>query len=68
VNTGFVGGARRLAKGIRTQNVGLAALGAALTALAFIKATATPKSQLVHVAKLKKGQELRVVVSRPPVS
>jgi hypothetical protein len=62
VKAGFLEGAHRLARGVRTQNVGMATVGAAMVAIAIIRSTARPKRELVAVKKVKPGRAIRVEV------
>ncbi len=62
----FVDAARRLSRGIRSGNAGLAALGALLVARAIIRATATPRRELVYSTRLRRGQEMKVAFRDQP--
>lgn len=58
----LLSGARTLSKGLRTSDPKTAAFGAALLALVVIRRLGE-RDTLVHVARLHRGQSLRVVVS-----
>ncbi len=62
MKAGLLEGARRLARGVRMQDVGMATVGAAMIAIAVIRSTAGSKRELVAVKKVKPGRALRVVV------
>ncbi len=56
-------GARTLCRGLRTGNAGVAALGAVVLAVAYLRNQ--PERTLIHAAGVRPGQSLRVVVTRP---
>lgn len=59
----FLQGVRRMSRGIRTGNAGMALAGAALAAWAFVRRTDGPAEQLVQVLKVRPGDEIRVAVT-----
>lgn len=65
VDISLISGARRLTRGIRTGNVGVAVVGAILTAMAIARRGSGPKSELVQVVKVKPGQTVEISVTRP---
>jgi hypothetical protein len=58
-------GARTLSRGLRTGNAGVAALGALVVAVAYLRMSRQPERTLIHAARVRPGQSLRVVVTRP---
>ena len=64
METSLRSGARTLSRGLRTADAGVAALGAAILALAYLRTTGGDR-RLVHSAKVKPGQSIRVVVTHP---
>ncbi|WKZ82914.1 MAG: hypothetical protein QY307_01280 [Acidimicrobiia bacterium] len=61
----MLAGARTLASGLRRGNAAVAALGAAILALAWVRRTAGPRSQLVHAEKVVRGEAIEIRVTRP---
>lgn len=61
----MIAGARTLASGLRRGNPVVAALGAAILALAWVRRTGDPRRELVHTAKLGRGKALEIRVTRP---
>jgi len=58
-------GARTLSRGLRTANAGVAALGAIVLAVAYLRVSNQRERTLVHAATMQPGQSIRMVLTRP---
>ena len=61
----FGTGLRHLFGGARRGNAALAALGAALLALGWVRRTAGPRRRLIYQRTLKRGEAVRIGVVDP---
>ena len=58
------GGFRALARGVRVGDAALAALGAALLAVGWLR-HGEAKRELIYSQTLKKGEQLRIQLAKP---